>query len=151
MRMYDRGMTSVRSAALAALAALACACGDSGSSGTGTASATITSATTSTTEPQACPGLDACNAAQDCCDTDCPSQYPHKWSCVDSKCVHACESNSDCTALIPGLVCIEVDGVGHCVTPCVDTADCDGRHMEKTTCQAAGDTGAKFCLGDVAS
>ena len=172
MRLRNRVMPRFAPLRMGFAALALCGCGDDGggsgggeSGGTGGVS--TTSATGYEPDPEACEISKPCTVAADCCEgvqhpgtlpgITCPSStYPHNWSCVVSggagHCVHGgCTVDSHCANLVPGLECMQVDGVGHCVAPCVNDDDCTtDQIMDATKCIGESDLGEDFCLEEPA-
>jgi hypothetical protein len=161
--------------ALALVLALGCGGDDGGSTGSG--SATEGGSSTSSTgyggDGDACPVV-TCVQAEDCCERsnlpgavspvpawECPSsEYPHNWECVTGLCVRfesgspptfGCTDDAHCAHEATGYVCLPFDGIGRCVRPCSDDADCpdniEAVHpADRTYCTAEADTTAgTFC------
>ena len=119
---------------------------------TATAPTTSATGTDTTSEPPGMYDVEACMAkecivAEDCCEEpehpgskclDEPSL--DNWTCMSGGCVHGgCGQDEDC--IIPGLMCVVVDGIRRCVTPCTGNGDC----TDGTTCIGESVT-VNFCL-----
>ena len=96
-----------------------------------------------------------CVDAADCCPDGglhpggvCPGTFPNNWECVAEQCVHGgCLEDDDC--IVEGLECRTVNGLGRCVAPCANTAECiEDDHMDGTKCIGVGET-TGFCLEDL--
>jgi hypothetical protein len=148
-RMKQRKRSLARSlgarSASALLASLLAACNDGGSSTGGGADSTAGATTGPPDFGGVCLDAPSCNVAADCCagvppGVTCPGAYPHNWVCQTGKCKNAgCTTNAQCAELYTGFVCSVTGGIGYCVAPCANDAECaDDRNMPGTVCQPGG-------------
>ena len=117
-------------------------------------------------EPVACSV--SCTNDSNCCDLNqppvslvsyaCPGEvYPNNWKCVGGACRQQTdgEQGVGCDPTftgqeqcrVPGYVCREINGVGHCVATCTVTPDCDDYFLVDATCETVD--GVSICMQNV--